>query len=286
MEKFVYRWFLPFLLAFITVLLFYLIFKSNVCVVGGKGMNPTLFKGQTIILSNVSEIKKNDILLIENPVHKNIPALSRVVAFPGDTVKIDQKRLFVNGELQQSDYCQFDRKIFFFSEDEFKAAVNRYKIILPRGDISGISVSVAVPPQLFNKIKSENIIKHISDDVLPDDMTDKYLFPYSSFLAWNKDFYGPLVVPKRGMKIKITVKNYVLYRLLLEKYENAGMEYRDGDIYCDGKIVNFYTFKNDYYFLLNDYRDDVSDSRTFGPVPEKVMKGIYWKTFPDFFLGN
>ena len=60
----------------------------------------------------------------------------------------------------------------------------------------------------------------------------------------------------------------------------------------EGKPVNSYTIKKDYYFMMGDNRDDSMDSRYWGLVARDLVVGealmIYWSwnpniPFSDFF---
>ena len=41
----------------------------------------------------------------------------------------------------------------------------------------------------------------------------------SSLLVWNKDFYGPIYIPKKGRTIKLNTKNINLYERVISAYE-------------------------------------------------------------------
>lgn len=276
--RFLYAWFLPFVLAFIISLVLYALLRDKVYIVDGGGMMPNLSKGEMVLLKKAEKISKNDILLIDNPLRRPNQSpkntLKRCVGLPGDTVEIRSKNLFINGLLQRADFCQFDRKFSFFSTDELNVAAYRYKIFPAKQ--SNMTQTVAVPERLFKRIKSENIVKNISDGVLPEDMGDRCLYPFSPHCFWNRDFYGPLVVPKKGLTIKLSFQTVVYYKFLFEKFEGITVVLKDHKYFVDGKPAETYTFKNDYYFVLNDYRDDVSDSRTFGPVRRDLILGKYF----------
>jgi signal peptidase I len=98
-------------------------------------------------------------------------------------------------------------------------------------------------------------------------------YPQSQFIAWNKDYFGPLVIPKAGMEVEINFKNYDLYKRILNVYEGHESYVNAQKVYIDGSPATRYRFKKDYYFVINDNRDFPFDSRTFGPVPEDHIIG-------------
>jgi signal peptidase I len=53
----------------------------------------------------------------------------------------------------------------------------------------------------------------------------------------------------------------------------------------EGKTVQSYTLKQDYFFMMGDNRDDSLDSRFWGFVPREKIVGealmIYWSWDPS-----
>ena len=99
-------------------------------------------------------------------------------------------------------------------------------------------------------------------------------------LPFNRDFWGPIVVPKKGMNVEITTENLDQWRLFIEREGHSIRFTTDGSIEIDGKLTASYTVDQDYYFMLGDNRDRSDDSRYWGFVPEKNIIGkammIYW----------
>ena len=98
-------------------------------------------------------------------------------------------------------------------------------------------------------------------------------FPQSNYFNWNKDYYGPIIIPQKEKTVQINPRNIALYKRIIEVYENNKL-FIDGDkIIINGIETNSYTFKNNYYFVIDDNRDNAKDSRFWGFLPESHIIG-------------
>ncbi len=125
----------------------------------------------------------------------------------------------------------------------------------------------------------------------PKNYTEPTIFPKGK--EWNSDNYGPLVVPTKGDKIKLTLENFEQWRTFINReYMNDVVKIVDNKIYITGNETNEYVVKDDYYFMMGDNRDNSLDGRYWGFVPRKNVIGkpmfVYWSwnsdiPFSDFF---
>ncbi|MGK9367621.1 signal peptidase I [Melioribacter sp. Ez-97] len=134
-------------------------------------------------------------------------------------------------------------------------------------------------------------IQYINPYVTPKGVANPRIFPKGA--NFNEDNYGPVVVPKKGDVIKLSVENIEQWRTIIDREFGRRVVTVEGDkIFIDGKETSEYTIKKDYYFMLGDNRDDSADSRFWGFVPRDKVIGeafmIYWSwdpsiPFTDFF---
>ena len=107
---------------------------------------------------------------------------------------------------------------------------------------------------------------------IPKGIVEPRIFPKG--MAWNEDNYGPLVVPKKGYTIPLSIYNVENWRTPIDReYGKNVVEVKNGIVTIEGVPVTSYTFKKDYYFMMGDNRDDSLDSRFWGFVPRDLVVG-------------
>ncbi len=115
--------------------------------------------------------------------------------------------------------------------------------------------------------------------ILKKGVADDRIFPPGK--NWNSDNYGPIVVPKKGMVVPISVNNIDRWRLFIDREQKKlAVSVAGTVVSINGVPVRSYTVMKNYYFVLGDNRDDSMDSRYWGFVPQQSIIGkavmIYW----------
>jgi len=92
--------------------------------------------------------------------------------------------------------------------------------------------------------------------------------------AWTIYNFGPMTVPKKGLRVALDGRSYAAYKDVMRDYEGVHVaKTDDGRFLSGGKEICAYTFTKNYCFMVGDNRDDSQDSRYFGFVPEENIIG-------------
>jgi signal peptidase I len=171
--------------------------------------------------------------------------------------------------------------------------------LTPSTDISYIKRIIGLPGDTIKitakKVYVNNNVRdlpaggRISKNTYSPDLIEKRIFPQDK--QWNRDNYGPLVIPKKGMTIKLTPKNIPEWKTIIDREYGRRVVSDEGTVInIEGTPVRSYTFKKNYYFVMGDNRDDSMDSRYWGFVPEDAINGkafvVYWSVDPFNYNGG
>jgi len=123
-------------------------------------------------------------------------------------------------------------------------------------------------------IKSQEGLKSISDSSL-----NRYGSLAAGRFAHEQDHwtirdFGPLVVPARGMTIRLDSIGVQHYSKAICYETGIRPEWRDNQAWISATPVLDYTFRKDWYFFVGDNIADSRDSRYMGFIPEDFVIGI------------
>lgn len=212
--------------------------------------NPTELRGRTLVFRSPSPQKN-----LHQPLF-----ISRCVAVPGDTLCITGLGYTVNGK----PYPRSPKTLATYVCDTLHQ--RRLKVCLKRSRI----------PFRYSHSSEENKLTFRLTDFEAFQLRET--LPDSLSRIWHaippKTYQ--LIVPRKGEKLTLDHQHIAAIEQLIQMETGGKVSYTGGKYTINNTPTSIYLFKQNYYWVLSDNRDESIDSRHLGFIPQNKIIGTAW----------
>jgi signal peptidase I len=249
------------------------IYLYDIYIVSSSSMERTFFKGMIIFVkkNQKENIERNDVVLFRpNWNKKGMCLVKRCIGLPGDTLLISQDTVFCNGErlsflasYQWSYYLTDSTKLA-----KIEAVIDREvdTAMFENSDDKFLYLTSQEKEKIQQLLSLQLVRATMPKGVKP------HVYPHQPDISNNRDNNPFIYIPKKDDTIALTKENISWYQDPICK-ENPDIKFKNNEIYLNGTLIRFYTFKQDYYYMMGDNRHFSQDSRYWGFIPKENILG-------------
>ncbi len=110
----------------------------------------------------------------------------------------------------------------------------------------------------------------INEDYLKNNLDYCFISPFNSDYIYVNEY----IVPFEGYYVEINPESLARYKQLIEDIEQTKITQKGNRFFLRNSPFQNYIFPTDCYYVLGDNRNNSIDSRSYGAISEKNIRGV------------
>lgn len=211
--------------------------------------------------------------------------LKRIIGAPGDTLAIVEGFCIINQQKEspsnqlifmcegnKKDTKLINSKLHELNEEAQLEASTNDKILFP--------LTAKTYDNLISRLPKSTINKQLH----PVNGRDPNIFPFTDRYFYNRDNFGPIIIPAKGAGLTLDPKSIVIYEHIM-RHEGIDVDSLLNSWKTAISRLYYWEPKQDYFWVLGDNRHKSLDSRYWGFLPKDHIIGkasvVWWSINPN-----